>query len=297
MISFRCHSCGKAYQVKSEHGGKTINCPGCRVPIVLPYGMAVITVPLTPAPLRKTAFVKQGPDTALVLTAVLFGLPLLAIIVWLGFALVFSPSKEVRERTGGAPDNRRAWRCLSYKSIYTQKDERTWIETYSDTGKFKFEMEYKGRTDDYIELFIAAKGELIRLYNDRIEAKQERGWAAFGTGHWDSVGQNTSIANRSVNEKQNQSRIAEEEKQRQAAEKANNGRGVTLKAYYEIKMGMKYEEVYAIIGQHGVELSSISLEEIDIHMLQWSDGGLFSGTMMLQFENGRVASRSQFGLR
>jgi len=98
MISFRCHSCGKAYKVKLEHAGKTIKCPGCKVPVVLPTGMSPVTLPRAPTPLPKPALVKQGPNVALVLTAVLFGLPLLACGGCLGLALVFAPSKEVRER-------------------------------------------------------------------------------------------------------------------------------------------------------------------------------------------------------
>lgn len=107
-------------------------------------------------------------------------------------------------------DPRRAWICISYKSVYTQKDERSWIETDSETGKIKFEMDYKGRTDDYVELLNVAKNDLVRLYADRIEVKQDREWAAIGGGHWDSANQKTSNANRSANEKPNQSKIATE---------------------------------------------------------------------------------------
>ncbi len=107
-------------------------------------------------------------------------------------------------------DPRRAWICISYKSVYTQKDERTWIETDSETGKIKFEMDYKGRTDDYVELLNVAKNDLVRLYADRIEVKQDREWAAIGGGHWDPVNQNRSVATQAANEKQNQTKIATE---------------------------------------------------------------------------------------
>jgi hypothetical protein len=101
-------------------------------------------------------------------------------------------------------DPRIVWKCSSYNSTYTQKDDRTWIETYSDSGKFKYELEYKGRTNDYVELFIAGKGELLRLYGDRIEAKQELSWTAFGTGHWDFAGGKINVANQTINEQQNE---------------------------------------------------------------------------------------------
>ena len=38
MISVRCENtgCGKSYQVKDEHAGKRLKCPGCGHPIAIP---------------------------------------------------------------------------------------------------------------------------------------------------------------------------------------------------------------------------------------------------------------------
>ena len=105
-IIIQCKSCEKTLKVPASLIGKMGECPSCqaemkfvpaplpmnRIPVVLPTGMPSDTVPRTPAPLRKPALAKQGPDTALILTAVLFGLPLLACGGCLGFALVFAPS-------------------------------------------------------------------------------------------------------------------------------------------------------------------------------------------------------------
>lgn len=63
MISFRCHSCGKAYKVRPEHGGKTIKCPGCEVLIVLPFAMAPATAPMPPTPVQKPASPKPPIQT------------------------------------------------------------------------------------------------------------------------------------------------------------------------------------------------------------------------------------------
>lgn len=306
MISFRCHNCGNAYEAESQHGGKTTRCPGCNLPIVLPSGRAIITLPQAPAPLRKPELVKQGPDTALILTAVLFGLPLLLFIGWLSFALVLAPSKEARERMEAGADNRREWVSLTYGTIIAYKNESRWTDTITATGKTVSEHEFRGKTDDYVELFNLNPDarDLLRLYKDRMECKHATGWVVIGSGHWkddrerlggEQVAKNAEKA-KATGAAQT-ARNAEQEKQRLASEKAKKGLGVTLKAYYQIKMGMTYEEVYGIIGQHGVELSSISLEEIDLHMLQWSGDGLLGGSMMLQFDNGKVSSRSHFGLR
>jgi hypothetical protein len=211
MISFRCGSCGKAYKVKPQHGGKRVRCPGCKVPIVLPFEMAAVNPPKAPAPSRKPTLVKQGLDKALVLTAVFFGLPLLlAIIGCLGLALVFAPSKEVREEirveqpTRNAevanaataskastvePDNRLEWVSLTYGSLIAYKNESRWTDTISATGKTLSEMEFRGKTDDYVELFNLnpAARDLLRLYNDRMECKHAEGWVVIGSGHWRTV--------------------------------------------------------------------------------------------------------------
>ena len=211
MFSFRCHNCGKAYTVKHEHAGKTIKCPGCKTAIVLPTAMSPVTPLRTQAHLPKAALVKQGPDVALILTAVLFGLPLLACGGCLGLALVFAPSKEV---------------------------------------------------------------------SDRMRVEQEA--------------RNAEVAKAKAAEQT--ARNTEVEKQRQALEKEKKGLGVTLKAYYSIKTGMTYDEVYGIIGRHGVEASKIDFGGETMQVMEWSGGGLLGGTVILQFDNGKVMARSQFGL-
>ena len=305
MISFRCHGCGNAYEAESQHGGKTTRCPGCNVPIVLPSGRALIAVPLAPAPLRKPELVKQGPDAALILTALLFGLPLLFVVGWLSFALVLAPSKEARDRMGGGQDNRREWVSFTYGSVIAYKNENTWMDTDKATGKMISEMEFREKTDDYVELFNLnpAARDLIRLYKDRMECKHPTGWVVIGSGQWkddrerlggEQVATNAEKAK--ATRAAQSARNAEEEKQRQASEKAKTGFGVTLKSYYQIKVGMTYEEVYGIIGQHGVEGSNISIGGETMQIVQWSGGGLLGGTMILQFDNGKVIGRSQFGL-
>jgi len=211
MITFRCHSCGKVYKVKPEHGGKTIRCPGCKVPVVLPTAISQVP-PRAPGPPSNPALVKKGPNVALILTAVLFGLPLLACGGCLGLALIFAPSEEVRER---------------------------------------------------MRVEQAAKNVEVAKAREAAQA----------------------------------TRSAEDEKQRQALEEQKRGLGVTLKAYYSIKTGMTYDEVYGIIGRHGVEASKVDVGGETMQMLQWSGGGLLGGTMILHFDNGKVMARSQFGLR
>lgn len=243
---------------------------------------------------------------------VVFGLPLLVCGGFLGVAFFAAPSTQARNRTlndqvaknaemnnAGTTvlqqeniDTRREWISESYNTILAYKNESTWTDTDRATGRLVSEMEFRGKTEEYIELFNQnpAARDLLRLYNNRMECKHATGWVVIGSGYW-KTDPNSNLGS---NKRSNKNEV---EKSRQSPEKAKKGHGVTLRAYYEIQMGMTYDEVYNIIGQHGVEGSRISIGGETMQMVEWSSGGLLGGTMMLQFDNGKVISRTQFGLR
>jgi hypothetical protein len=160
------------------------------------------------------------------IVAVVLGIPLLACGGCLGLAFLASPSAQVRNRmlidqaaknaemnnVGTTvsqqenTDTRREWISESYGTIIAYKNESTWTDTYKTTGKLVSEMEFRGKTDDYIELFNLnpAARDLLRLYKDRMECKHPTGWVVIGSGHWDFADGNISVANQTVNEQKSE---------------------------------------------------------------------------------------------
>jgi hypothetical protein len=63
---------------------------------------------------------------------------------------------------------------------------------------------------------------------------------------------------------------------------------------------MTYSEVVQILGQSGTEISRSSIAGITTVMYQWNAGGLAGlsgGNMNAMFQDGRLVSKAQFGLR
>lgn len=126
MIRFKCHSCGKAYEVKDQHAGKATKCAKCGASLVIP-NVIDATPPPVPAPAPQPAAQspmqtvtpqvrvavdqpqrtgKGGFFRAFGITSgfmaavavVIVGLPILACGGCLGLALIFGPSQEDLER-------------------------------------------------------------------------------------------------------------------------------------------------------------------------------------------------------
>ncbi len=159
------------------------------------------------------------------IAAVVLGIPLLACGGCLGLAFLASPSAQFRNRMPNDQaaknvevnavntiypqkniDSRRKWISESYGTIIAYKNESTWTDTDRTTGKLVSEHEFRGKTDDYIELFNLnpAARDLLRLYKDRMECKHPTGWVVIGSGHWDFADGNISVANQNVNEQKNE---------------------------------------------------------------------------------------------
>ena len=51
-IAVQCGSCQKQFQARDELAGKTVKCPGCQTPLVIPGGQAA---PQQPAPANSLA--------------------------------------------------------------------------------------------------------------------------------------------------------------------------------------------------------------------------------------------------
>lgn len=80
----------------------------------------------------------------------------------------------------------------------------------------------------------------------------------------------------------------------QAGLNKNIDESLSLAKYNQLKDGMKYEEVTAILGE-GVEMSKTEIMGSNVVSYQWR-GSEFS-QITLSFQNGKMNSKSQYGLK
>jgi hypothetical protein len=74
--------------------------------------------------------------------------------------------------------------------------------------------------------------------------------------------------------------------------------GVTMENFKRLKNGMKYSEVVAILGKEGEEVSSSDVGGTSTVMYKWDgDEGGFGANMNAMFQNGKMMSKAQFGLK
>ena len=71
--------------------------------------------------------------------------------------------------------------------------------------------------------------------------------------------------------------------------------GITAAGFAAITTGMAYDQVVAILGQPGEEISSSDIAGHSTVMYQWKGAGL--GNMNAMFQNGKLISKAQFGLK
>jgi len=72
---------------------------------------------------------------------------------------------------------------------------------------------------------------------------------------------------------------------------------LTLAKFGQIQTGMSYDEVVAIIGNNGVEQSTSEVGNIRTVMVSWANPGLMQGNASIIFQNGKLMSKSQLGLK
>lgn len=72
--------------------------------------------------------------------------------------------------------------------------------------------------------------------------------------------------------------------------------GITMEKFTSIKEGMTYEEVVAVLGKEGEVMSSNELAGIKTVMYKW-DGASVMSNMNATFQNGKMVSKAQLGLK
>jgi hypothetical protein len=70
---------------------------------------------------------------------------------------------------------------------------------------------------------------------------------------------------------------------------------ITLAKFNQLKTGMAYKEVVNILGTDGEIISESDIGGTKTVMYQWQSSGF--GNMNAMFQNGKLISKSQFGLK
>jgi hypothetical protein len=70
----------------------------------------------------------------------------------------------------------------------------------------------------------------------------------------------------------------------------------TKGAYDSLQAGMSYSQAVGLIGCEGEEMSSTEMAGFKTVMLMWT-GNSFGGNMNAMFQNNRLVSKAQFGLK
>ena len=82
-----------------------------------------------------------------------------------------------------------------------------------------------------------------------------------------------------------------------AAAEPSDDAGVTMANYLRLDTGMSYREVVEILGEPGEEMSRSDLADITTVMYGWTASRWTGANMNAMFQNDRLVTKAQFGLR
>ncbi len=72
---------------------------------------------------------------------------------------------------------------------------------------------------------------------------------------------------------------------------------LNLEKFNKIQTGMTYEEVVAIIGEEGTVVSESEIGNIKTTLYSWYGEGTIGANASITFQNGKVTSKAQLGLK
>lgn len=72
---------------------------------------------------------------------------------------------------------------------------------------------------------------------------------------------------------------------------------LNLEKFNKIETGMTYEKVVEIIGEEGTVLSESEIANIKTTIYSWYGEGSIGANANITFQNGKVTSKAQFGLK
>ena len=85
-----------------------------------------------------------------------------------------------------------------------------------------------------------------------------------------------------------------------SADVINSEASISLEEFNKIETGMTYEEVRDIIGGEGTLSSSVDMgigDEYKTELYQWTGDGTIGANANVTFQNGKVISKAQIGLK
>lgn len=117
-----------------------------------------------------------------------------------------------------------------------------------------------------------------------------------------AAGKGTEQANEAATDEAKQAARANDAQTSEAedaaeATKEASGAGVTLANFQKLETGMTYEQVVEILGDPGEELSRSDIAGYTTVMYSWNGEGGFGANMNAMFQNGKMVSKAQLGLR
>ena len=71
----------------------------------------------------------------------------------------------------------------------------------------------------------------------------------------------------------------------------------TRAEFHRLRTGMSYIEARRVVGCEGELISQLELSGIDTATVKWDAANAYFGSLIVTFQNNRLVSRSQFGLR
>ena len=106
--------------------------------------------------------------------------------------------------------------------------------------------------------------------------------AAIGSGNSSSSSTDTSNTNTDVASTENNTVTKETS-------------GITEEEFDSIETGMSYDEVVAIIGEDGTNISESEVAGINTVIYEWTSSEIW-GNANITFQNGKVVNKAQFGV-
>lgn len=81
------------------------------------------------------------------------------------------------------------------------------------------------------------------------------------------------------------------------ASASSNPSDITLTKFNGLKLGSSYEDACSAFGRPGIETTRMSLMGVTTVGYLWRNDGIITGQVTLTFQNNRLQSKNQIGLK
>jgi hypothetical protein len=164
------------------------------------------------------------------------------------------------------------------------------VEAYKKVGWYKDK-------SDTVKLMYAPDGRTMYVYKSEVEAYQAVGWYANRSDVVKTLyardGRTIEVYLSEVDAYVNVGWI-DFDNPRDAL---SNNKKITKAAFDIIETGMSYKQVVVIIGGYGELVSQSSYGSSSAALYQWDGVGSIGANANVMFQNGKVTSKAQYGLK